>query len=214
MGNFWEESEIKRDEVIKNISQINEITKTLVFVKKMKVYLVFELDDDSLMKRNSRKIIKVNIYDYNPKKMEAYMRIKPKSLTIENFYKYFNLLMNSRSIFLKEQMKNNISKEKTKTAKEKEEEDDESGLCPICNENNVNISLPCNHFFCEKCIKTWLLKSESCPLCRIKLKLNKKSPSGVAGAQAWNIIDDIDKDQLEKEYEQSLKKLTKQLFFE
>ena len=68
MGNFWENSEIKRDEVKKNIFQINEITKTIVFMKKLGIYLFFELDDDTLIKRNSRKIIKVTIYDYDKKK--------------------------------------------------------------------------------------------------------------------------------------------------
>ena len=52
MGNFWENSEIKRDEVKKNIFQINEITKTIVFMKKLGIYLFFELDDDTLIKRN------------------------------------------------------------------------------------------------------------------------------------------------------------------
>ena len=68
MGNFWENSEMKREEVEKNISQINEITKTYIFTKKLKVYLIFNLDDDSIMKRNTRKIIKVNVYDYDSKK--------------------------------------------------------------------------------------------------------------------------------------------------
>ena len=50
---------IKREEVVENISQINAITKTLLFMKKLKIYLIFQLDDESAMKRISRKIIKV-----------------------------------------------------------------------------------------------------------------------------------------------------------
>ena len=121
--------------------------------------------------------------------------------------------MNSRTMFLSQQMKQRRKSKYQKNPGEKEAETDESGLCPICNENSVNLSLPCTHFFCEKCIKTWLVKSDSCPICRYKLKLNKKSPSGVSGAQSWNVIDDFDEDQIEKEYEKTLINLTKKLFF-
>jgi len=50
MGNYWENSEVKRDDVKKNLFQINQITKTLLFMKKMEIYLIFELDDDTLSK--------------------------------------------------------------------------------------------------------------------------------------------------------------------
>ena len=214
MGNFWENSELKREEVEKNIAQMNEITKTYIFTKKLKVYLIFSLDDDSVMKRNTRKIIKVNVYDYDSIKALATERKKPISISIEDFYNYYNTVMNSRGMFLSEQMRQRRKSKCQKSPSETETETDDSGLCPICNENNVNLSLPCTHFFCEKCIKTWLLKSESCPICRYKLKLNKKSPSGVSGAQSWNIIeDDFDEGQIEKEYEKTLRNLTKKLFF-
>ena len=215
MGNFWENSEIKRDEVKKNIFQINEITKTLLFMKQFNIYLVFELNDDSLIKRQSRKIIKVTIYDYEDKKCMVQKRSEPFIMTIDDFYQYFNLLMNSRSIFLNEQMKNRMGylKEKNNHNLDDEDEEDESGICSICAENKVDLSLPCSNFFCNKCIQTWLVKSDSCPLCRYKLKINKKVPTGVAGAQSWNILEDVDMDQLEKEYMESLQKLTKKLFF-
>jgi len=212
MGNFWENSEMKREEVEKNISQINEITKTYIFTKKLKVYLIFNLDDDTMMKRKSRKIIKVNVYDYDSKKALAIEREKPVSISIEDFYNYFTTVMNSRNLFLSEQMRQRRNSKCKKNSNETEGEADESSICPICNENNVNLSLPCTHFFCEKCIKTWLVKSDSCPICRYKLKLNKKAPSGVSGAQSWNIIEDCDEEQIEKEYEKTLKNLTKKLF--
>ena len=211
MGNFWENSEIKREEVIKNISEVNDVTKTLIFMKKLKIYLTFELDDNSLIKRTSRKIIKVIIYDYDNKQYLVQKREEPLWITIDDFYKYFNLLMNSRSIFLNEQMKQNMGKlEKNNN----EEDEDESGICPICSENKVNLSLPCSHFFCDKCIKTWIGKSDLCPLCRYKLKVNKKEPTGVTGAQSWNLIDEVDQDLLEKENMESLISLTNFLFFE
>jgi hypothetical protein len=209
MGNFWENSEVKRDDVKKNLFEINQITKTLLFMKKMEIYLIFELDDDTLSKRNSRKIIKVTIYDYFNNKCFVEKREKPISITIEEFYQYFNTLMNSRFIFLSDQMKNKIKKKGTDNP---EDDDDDSDLCPICNANKVDISLPCSHFFCENCIKTWLVKSESCPLCRYKLQVNKKTPSGVEGAQSWDVIEEVDEEQLAKESEQTLRSLTKKLF--
>ena len=211
MGISWENSKIKREEVINNISQINEITKTLIFMKKLKIYLTFELDDESLIKRASKKIIKVTIYDYEDKKYMVQKREEPLWITIDDFYKYFNLLMNSRSMFLNEQMNQHMGN----LEKSNEEDEDESGICPICSENKVNLSLPCSHFFCDKCIKTWVGKSDLCPLCRYKLKINKKEPTGVSGAQSWNLIDEVvDQDLLEKENMESLINLTNNLFFE
>ena len=50
MGNFWENTEIKREDVEKNITEVNQITKTIVFMNKFKLYLVFELVDTPLQK--------------------------------------------------------------------------------------------------------------------------------------------------------------------
>ena len=208
MGNFWENSDIKREEVEKNIAQINEITKTLLFMKKLKIYLIFELDDDSFIKRQSRRIIKVTIYDYEDKSSIVNKREEPILMTIEDFYKYYNLLMNSRSIFLTEQMK-----ERMRYLKKSNNQNIDEDVCPICIENNVDLSLPCSHFFCNKCLKTWIVKSDSCPLCRYKLKINIKNPTGVSGGKSWNVVDDFDQDQLEKENMESLELLTKNFFF-
>lgn len=46
----------------------------------------------------------------------------------------------------------------------------EKTICPICKEEfklgEDASRLPCDHFFCFKCIHTWLNKSNTCPVCR------------------------------------------------
>ncbi|MCI31881.1 E3 ubiquitin-protein ligase RNF181 [Trifolium medium] len=44
--------------------------------------------------------------------------------------------------------------------------------CAICFENfnfNVGVPMPCMHVFHIKCIRDWLEKGNTCPLCRFKL---------------------------------------------
>ena len=209
MGNFWENTEIKREDVEKNIIEVNQITKTIVFMNKFKLYLVFELVDSPIQKI-SKKIIKVKIYEYDDKICFVEKRPNCLFITMDDFYRYYNLLMSCRSKFLNEQMRSNMDKLRLSQIDILGE--DESSICPICFKNNVNMSLPCSHFFCNDCIKTWLVKSESCPLCRYKLTVNKTNPTGVKGGQSWNIIDEVDPEEVDKENEEGLKILTKKLF--
>ena len=211
MGNFWENSELKREDVEKNIADINQITKSLIYMSRYKIHLKFELDDVPLQKMN-RKIIKVKIYNYDEKKKEISNKLNSLHIAIEDFYKYYNLLMDLRRVFLNEQMEKNINNLTTSQIKELGE--NESSICPICCENNVDMSLPCSHFFCEKCIKAWIGKNESCPLCRYKLTVNRKEPTGIKGGQSWNVIDEIDPEQVDRENEESLQKLTNKLFIQ
>jgi hypothetical protein len=47
--------------------------------------------------------------------------------------------------------------------------------CAICFENfdfNVGVPMPCMHVFHIKCIRDWLEKGNTCPLCRFKLPTN------------------------------------------
>jgi hypothetical protein len=43
--------------------------------------------------------------------------------------------------------------------------------CPICLDfKEEAVSLPCNHDFCEKCAKEWLVNNkDTCPTCRTKV---------------------------------------------
>ena len=209
MGNFWENSELKREDVEKNVEDINQITKSLIYMSRYKIHLKFELDD-APSQRVNRKIIKVKIYNFDAKKKAISKKFKSLHIAIEDFYKYYNLLMDLRRKFLSEQMESNINSLTKSQVKDLGE--DESSICPICCENNVDMSLPCSHFFCEKCIKAWIGKNESCPLCRYKLTVNRKDPTGISGGQSWNIIDEIDPEQVDRENEESLKRLTNKLF--
>ena len=46
--------------------------------------------------------------------------------------------------------------------------------CYIClqafTKNKIIRQLPCNHMFCEKCLKPWLQKNSICPICKYELK--------------------------------------------
>lgn len=44
-------------------------------------------------------------------------------------------------------------------------------LCPICYDDEINIMkiTKCGHMFCDMCIKLWLDKNKTCPLCRSEL---------------------------------------------
>ena len=50
--------------------------------------------------------------------------------------------------------------------------------CYIClqtfNKNKKIRLLPCNHMFCEGCLKPWLLKNSTCPICKFELKPNNQ----------------------------------------
>lgn len=59
---------------------------------------------------------------------------------------------------------------------------DETDVCAICQEtfkdikqnNMVILKLLCSHIFCNECIKTWLSKHVTCPVCKVDLEEEKK----------------------------------------
>lgn len=42
-------------------------------------------------------------------------------------------------------------------------------VCPICYENEVNLSTKCKHSFCNNCLTRWKEKNSNCPYCRSQL---------------------------------------------
>ena len=42
-------------------------------------------------------------------------------------------------------------------------------VCPICYENEVNLSTKCKHSFCSNCLIKWKEKNNTCPYCRSQL---------------------------------------------
>lgn len=217
MGNFWKKSIIRKEEVIENINQINKITNNSSFIIKTGLQLIFELDDKSLRKRKSHKIIKVKIFQFDRKYNQTILyKNKDKSyfrINIENFYKFFTIVMNSK-------MTRNIITSLITTYNENESdnqsnEEEDSGLCTICLENMIQIKLPCNHFFCEQCINKWIKDYNTCPLCRGNIdKINYYSEENKKKNE-WVVFqnDEKYKEEADNENEQMFYNFIWELFY-
>eukprot|EP00667_Euglena_gracilis_P010923 EG_transcript_11135 len=73
----------------------------------------------------------------------------------------------------------------------------EMKTCPICRdafeEGRRVLRLPCRHLFCEECLRPWLEKSRTCPLCREEitdiLPTGEKQP--VQGILSMSAAEDV-----------------------
>lgn len=181
-----------KDMVEDCISRANSITKTDYFFKFENIYISFSLFENLF----SKKII-ANFYVKKEKKRKT---VKEKSLNINEFNRFYNLLMESKNIFIGYQIQGYIKKKSSNEAY-----DDENELCPICNEKKVQIMLECSHFFCEKCIKTWLFdKMNTCPLCRLNIDLKKIN---LRENDCWDVVDSKEFENYETESAEQLKQL-------
>jgi hypothetical protein len=191
MGSFWENSQKTRNEVIEDINALNKITTSEPFILKTQSSLNFSLDDSSLFNRKSRKIIKCAITSNNNTKKN-----KTKNIQIDDFYKFYDTTISSSQIFLDEKLKlnKNINQENHKND---EITDDGNDICPICENNKVSVMLDCYHFFCEDCMKTWLIKKKSnCPFCRLNVKNSDKN---LNKENQWDIVDDLNQSEYNRE---------------
>ena len=211
MGNSSGNISIEKKEVLTTINKINEITKKNIIMEFIGLYLEFSLDENSF----SKKIIKVDVKNYNSKLQKPEEKKKVVRLTISEFMNYYNALTNSLSNFYE----NRLLKKYTilnETERERLGSED-AYLCPICDENKIDISLPCSHFFCENCLKEWMKKSNTCPLCRLKLEYSnkRKTPAGIKGSGSWSIItkDENITQEIKKDSIDIVLKLTNDLFF-
>ena len=191
MGSFWENSQKTRNEVIEDINALNKITTSEPFILKTQSSLNFSLDDSSMFNRKSRKIIKCAITSNNNTKKN-----KTKNIQIDDFYKFYDTTISSSQIFLDEKLKlnKNINQENHKND---EITDDGNDICPICENNKVSVMLDCYHFFCEDCMKTWLIKKKSnCPFCRLNVKNSDKN---LNKENQWDIVDDLNQSEYNRE---------------
>ncbi|GBG34553.1 E3 ubiquitin-protein ligase ATL4 [Hondaea fermentalgiana] len=79
---------------------------------------------------------------------------------------------------------------------------DEDEVCPICladyEPEDELLQLPCGHMFHPECGETWLVKNDSCPLCKRALGARdiSETPSnangGSGGAASGNVVDEND----------------------
>ena len=190
MGNVWKNCEKSKEDVINDILIINQITRNYLFMKKTKLYLVFSLMEENIFTNLSlSKMIKTEVYDF---KENLIYKKKNVYLTLSEFYNFFNCITNSTKLFYGDLLELKMKKKETPNL----ENDD---LCPICEENKVSVMLDCYHFFCEKCIKTWLFdKKNNCPLCRYEIQINKNNGE-IRNSSQWDIIDFKDEKNFEKD---------------
>ena len=211
MGNSWENSTLEKDEVVSTIDKINGFAKKIAIIEFIGLYLEFSLDENSF----SKKIIKVDVQNYNSKLQRPEKEKRTVRLTISEFMNYYNALINALSNFYESRLK-----KKYTILNEYERErfgSEDANLCPICDENKIDISLPCSHFFCEGCLKSWMKKSKTCPLCRLKLEFSNKAetPAGIKGSGSWSIItrDENLNQEIKKDSIDIFLKLTNDLFY-
>ena len=202
---------VGKDDVYSKIEEINEITKKHTIIDFIGSYLNFSYSED-LLTTFTKKTIKVEIskFDLNLQKIEKEKKVT--RLTIEEFYNYYNALKNSLNNLIENRLTQKISclDEEAKESFGSEE----NSFCPICEENKVDIRLPCSHFFCEKCIKGWMSKSGTCPLCRVKLEIKGNStPAGIKGSERWFVItkDEKTNQEIKKDSIEIFLKLTNDL---
>jgi hypothetical protein len=62
-----------------------------------------------------------------------------------------------------------------------EAQSEDADSCPICFceyfEGQALITLPCKHFFHKECIRIWLKRDATCPMCKLDLQETAEQPS-------------------------------------
>ena len=213
MGNKWNKSIIKKDVVEENINKANNITRKYKVIEFIGLYLKFFLDEDGFSSKN---FIKVEVKKFNERTGKVEDEPRKIYLSIEQFYNYYSAIVNYLSMIYSKKLEERLSQLSDKADKSFGE--DESSFCPICEDQKVDISLPCSHFFCEKCINNWIIKSDTCPLCRIKLEKSTvttpDSTPQIIGAERWSVLskdENLDQE-VKKDNIDILLKLTNELF--
>ena len=87
MGNVWDKSIVKKEEVQKNIEEANELVQKDPIMDFIGLYLDFSINEEL----PGKKIIKANIRKYSSQ--EGIDNRKGEArLTIEQFYSFYNAL--------------------------------------------------------------------------------------------------------------------------
>ena len=95
---------------------------------------------------------------------------------MKNVYNIFNNAKNIYNIYCLTGEKNGKNKKdkfnNNKIIKEDEEEDDDKeNICLLClNKYSNTCCTPCGHLFCWSCIHLYLIRKDTCPKCKIKIK--------------------------------------------
>lgn len=137
--------------------KINNLVRSKIFPNQSEKYIKGEL------------IIFNNFYRGKDSSFYTSQQAKIDSLSVnETKISDFNF-----KTILNLKVKNKKNSENLKIVKK--DDIPEDLLCPICYDDKIDEfrETSCGHKFCSICIKLWLSKSDTCPMCRIKI--NKDS---------------------------------------
>ncbi|CAH0561238.1 unnamed protein product [Brassicogethes aeneus] len=130
-------------------------------------------------------------FDPDSKKIESY-----KLFNLLDFLKIYSTIKSQNSAA--EQSALNVSKILSSLESTSIEGNTE---CCICFERKQDVTLPCAHSYCTKCIEEWSESHDTCPICRDKFESSEDT---------WVISEAPNADEISKEIQENLTKLTEE----
>lgn len=93
---------------------------------------------------------------------------KGECYRLAKYYRYMDIVNLLDELYAKEDyFEKKIEGNKIQETQNQVSHDGE--FCPICDENVCDTKTICKHDFCNTCLKKWIEKNNSCPMCRKNL---------------------------------------------
>lgn len=65
-------------------------------------------------------------------------------------------------------------------------QDDQTNDCPICLQTiSHEVVTPCQHKFCKRCLRTWTMDQNTCPICRTVIPWMRNFKERLATFDGW-----------------------------